>query len=65
MKFGYRDGIAKVRYVTYICAPYMTEHLVIFQRVLSGQKPTHAPFCMKGATTHTSLHQIGPNLASS
>jgi len=34
------------------------------QRGLSGQKPKHAPFCIKGATTHTSLHQIGPNLAS-
>ena len=28
------------------------------------RKPKHASFCMKGATTHTSLHQIGPNLAS-
>jgi hypothetical protein len=36
----------------------------IYQRKLSGQKPKHAPFCMKGATTQTSLHQIGPNLAS-
>ena len=27
------------------------------------QKPKYAPFCMKGATTHTSLHQIGPKLA--
>jgi len=33
------------------------------QRGLSGQNPKHAPFCMKGATTHTSLHQIGPDLA--
>ena len=35
----------------------------IFQRGLSGQKPKHAPFCINGAITHTSLHQIGPNLA--
>ena len=34
------------------------------QRVDTGQKPKHTSFCMKGATTHTSLHQIGPNLAS-
>jgi hypothetical protein len=34
-----------------------------FQRGLSGQKPKHARFCIKGATTHMSLHQIGPNLA--
>jgi hypothetical protein len=35
-----------------------------YQRGDTGQKPKHAPFCVKGATTHTSLHQIGPNLAS-
>jgi hypothetical protein len=34
-----------------------------YQRGLSGQKPKHTPFCMKGATSHTSLHKIGPNLA--
>ena len=34
------------------------------QRGDTGQKPEHALFCMKGATTHMSLHQIGPNLAS-
>ena len=34
------------------------------QRGDTGQNPKHAPFCMKGVTTHTSLHQIGPNLAS-
>ena len=35
-----------------------------FSRGDTGQKPKHAPFCMKGATTRTSLHQIGPNLDS-
>jgi len=35
-----------------------------YQRGDTGQKPKHAPFGMKGANTHTSLHQIGPNLAS-
>jgi hypothetical protein len=34
------------------------------QRRDTGQKPIRAPLCMKGATTHTTLHQIGPNLAS-
>jgi hypothetical protein len=29
---------------------------VYYQKGLSGRKPKHAPFCMKGATTHTSLH---------
>ena len=36
---------------------------IFLQRELSGQKPKHAPFCMKGATARTLLHQIGPNLA--
>jgi hypothetical protein len=26
------------------------------QRGDTGQKPKHAPFCMKNATTHKSLH---------
>lgn len=29
------------------------------------QKPKLAPFCMNGAASHTSLHQIRTNLASS
>ena len=37
---------------------------VVCHRGDTGQKPKHAPFCMKGAITHASLHQIGPNLAS-
>jgi len=37
---------------------------IFLQRGLSGIKLKHAPFRMKGATAHTSLHQIGPNLAS-
>jgi hypothetical protein len=45
-------------------APHYNIRLLKFQRGLSGQKPKHAPFCMKGATIHMSLHQIGPNLAS-
>jgi hypothetical protein len=32
----------------------------VSQRGLSGQKPKHAPFCMKGATTHTSINQKSP-----
>jgi len=36
----------------------------LYKRGNTGQKPKHAPFCMKGATNDTSLHQIGPNLAS-
>ena len=36
----------------------------ICQRGLSEQKLIYAPFCIKGETAHTSLYQIGPNLAS-
>jgi hypothetical protein len=43
-----------------LCFPYM--NWLFFFR--GGTKPKHAPFCMKGAASHTSLHQIGPNLAS-
>jgi len=32
----------------------------IYQRGLSGQKPKYAPFCIKGGTTHTLLHQLDP-----
>jgi len=41
-----------------------TEHtLQKYQRRDTGQKPKHILFCIKGAAIHTSLHQIGPNLA--
>jgi hypothetical protein len=38
--------------------------LASWQRGLSEQLSKHAPFCIKGATTLTSIHQIEPNLAS-
>ena len=47
------------------CNPqHVKQKLEKLQRGDTGQKPKHAPFCMKGAATHTSLHQFGPNLAS-
>jgi hypothetical protein len=42
---------------------YWPLHLPNCQRGDTGQKPKHTPFCMKDATTHTLLCQIGPNLA--
>ena len=62
-KLGWMTGcvIRRVRIIRSL--PYWTNRAVLYQRGLSGQKPKYAPFCMKGATTHTSLHQTGPNLA--
>jgi len=37
------------------CLPQLP-HTHMRQRGDTGQKPKHALFCMKGATTHTSLH---------